>query len=339
MAMSPESARNSTDRINIINIALMLLSALLAYAWPFYLFLVAYAVLGPLHYLTEISWLHDHQYYTSRKSDALFLLVIGVLYGAMVVLGYSALKIIPNMILLALVGSFILVFTANWFARIALIVAGSALVFIVPMSLSTLIVAMMLLTIFHVFVFTGCFILIGSMRSHSRSGYISFSVFVAVALFLLLFRSLPSGGVADSFVVQHYGRGFGDVNVVLLRAFNASPLGVTASDPFEFSAGAVAIMRFIAFAYLYHYLNWFSKTKIIRWHEVSKLRMGLVLSLWIAAVIFYFIDYDLGLRVLFTLSALHVLLEFPLDVRTMLGIVTHFGKRVKSVGVRLEPAQ
>ena len=31
------------------------------------MFLFAYAFLGPLHYLTEISWLHDRQYFAKGK--------------------------------------------------------------------------------------------------------------------------------------------------------------------------------------------------------------------------------------------------------------------------------
>src|SRR5258707_1237696 len=64
----------SVDRLNYLNIGLMLLALTLALARPFELFLLAYAVLGPLHYLTEISWLHDKGYYTRRRHDYLFLL-------------------------------------------------------------------------------------------------------------------------------------------------------------------------------------------------------------------------------------------------------------------------
>src|SRR5208337_4813876 len=48
---------------------------------PFELLLLAYGILGPLHYLTEISWLHDRHYFTNgRGSLALWALaVVGVL--------------------------------------------------------------------------------------------------------------------------------------------------------------------------------------------------------------------------------------------------------------------
>jgi hypothetical protein len=56
-------------KINSINIGLMLISCIAAFVMPFEVFLFAYAVLGPLHYLTEISWLHDRQYFAKGKYD------------------------------------------------------------------------------------------------------------------------------------------------------------------------------------------------------------------------------------------------------------------------------
>ena len=65
-------------QINYLNIGLMFMSAILAFFMPFETFLFAYAFLGPLHYLTEISWLHDRQYFAKGKYDFTFLLIIGV---------------------------------------------------------------------------------------------------------------------------------------------------------------------------------------------------------------------------------------------------------------------
>ena len=43
------------ERINALNCGLIVLSAALAWALPFDLLLLSYGVLGPLHYLTQIS--------------------------------------------------------------------------------------------------------------------------------------------------------------------------------------------------------------------------------------------------------------------------------------------
>src|SRR6185295_3952159 len=60
----------SIDRLNIL---LMIASCILAFIFPFQLFLFSFAVLGPLHYFTEIPWLHGKKYYTSGKYDYLML--------------------------------------------------------------------------------------------------------------------------------------------------------------------------------------------------------------------------------------------------------------------------
>src|SRR5262245_18143978 len=66
----------STDQVNYLNIGLMIVAMLAAFVRPFELFLFAYAFLGPLHYLTEISWLHDRNYFTRGKYDCLVLIGI-----------------------------------------------------------------------------------------------------------------------------------------------------------------------------------------------------------------------------------------------------------------------
>jgi hypothetical protein len=81
------------------------------------------------------------------------------------------------------------------------------------------------------------------------------------------------------------------------------------------------VMRFIAFAYTYHYLNWFSKTSVIKWHEVPKFRLLLIGLAWCTAMAIYIYDYSLGFMVMYLLSFLHVLLEFPLNHKTIIGIV------------------
>ena len=64
----------STKTIDWINIGLMFLSLGLAYVLPFELFLFSYAVLGPLHYLTEIGWLHQRNYFISEQQTNLYII-------------------------------------------------------------------------------------------------------------------------------------------------------------------------------------------------------------------------------------------------------------------------
>ena len=69
----------NNNQLNYLNIGLMLVSALVALFLPFELFLFVYAVLGPLHYLTEIGWLHQKNYFTKGKYDFLALSFLCVL--------------------------------------------------------------------------------------------------------------------------------------------------------------------------------------------------------------------------------------------------------------------
>jgi len=96
------------------------------------------------------------------------------------------------------------------------------------------------------------------------------------------------------------------------------------------SPAARAVMGFIAFAYTYHYLNWFSKTSIIQWHNISLRRLLGIVALWIGSVGCYLCSYRMGLRWLYFLSMSHVLLEFPLNHLSFMTI----GKELGKVGTR-----
>jgi hypothetical protein len=95
--------------------------------------------------------------------------------------------------------------------------------------------------------------------------------------------------------------------------------GRSAAEIYESSAG-LAVMRLIAFAYTYHYLNWFSKTSIIKWHEVPKRRTILIAIIWSLSLTIYAYNYEIGMAALYFLSLLHVMLEFPLNYQTFVGI-------------------
>lgn len=86
-------------------------------------------------------------------------------------------------------------------------------------------------------------------------------------------------------------------------------------------------MGFIAFAYTYHYLNWFSKTSILRWHAVPRRRIPLILCVWGASLALYAWGYARGFKWLFFLSLIHVLLELPLHHRTVMEI----GREMRSL--------
>ncbi len=118
---------------------------------------------------------------------------------------------------------------------------------------------------------------------------------------------------------------FAGLNLDLMSIFGPSKITPTTPGVVEIlftSDFGIIIMRIIAFSYTYHFLNWFSKTSIIKWHLVPKGSLAIVIGLWLLSLALYAYDFNIGLQVLFFLSLLHVTLEYPLNQRTFIGIGT-----------------
>ena len=403
-------ALTKDSKINFLNIGLMLITAVFAFFLPFETFLLAYAFLGPLHYLTEISWLHDRQYFTKGKYDFVPLLLIGVAlsYAAFAkdfdfnidfYKEFVALNLFDKLLVLALFSSLLFAFVKNLLVKIIVILFIFIFIsgWLAPEnaaenSKSTTIFALTSLvpTLIHVYLFTGLFMLFGALKSRSKIGLLSVLAFIIVPIFLVF--GLPvqtkTNYISDYGKEAYYadGDGFFYTNVSILDHFrlmnepnltnkqyldsiinkdsktNQTPIAErqritdSLSDklnkafivpnpeseyymrpipaklaiPIEskdyywnyvfFSGFGIMLMRFIAFAYMYHYLNWFSKTEVIRWHKVPKIRFIAVLLLWLTACALYAYNYSLGLSFLFFLSFTHVLLEFPLNMVSIVGI-------------------
>jgi hypothetical protein len=349
-------------RINVLNIGLMIISCVAAFIMPFEVFLFAYAVMGPLHYLTEISWLHDRQYFTKGKYDNIVLWVIGIL----IVLESLAVRNGWNwpfesdfgnkIIFVALAGSLLMVFVQNVFIKIfgLLFVLLISNVIFQPDKRDgfTFFIGALLPTLIHVYVFTGFFMLYGALKSRSKSGLWSVVVFVICPILLyVLFQNKTFVPITqygqDAYKAD--GDGFFSTNLSFLTEMfdvkfpqmkdaqgNLLYYQETGEPAYDYSNAAnvvfhsqagILLMRFIAFAYTYHYLNWFSKTEIIRWHKVPKARFIAVIVLWVVSLALYGYNYGLGLRWLYFLSFCHVLLEFPLNMVSITGI----GKEALSI--------
>ena len=398
------------SKINFLNIGLMLITAVFAFFLPFETFLLAYAFLGPLHYLTEISWLHDRQYFTKGKYDFVPLLLIGVAlsYAAFAkdfefnidfYKEFVALNLFDKLLVLALFSSLIFAFVKNLVVKIIAILFIFIFIsgWLAPEnaaenSKSTTIFALTSLvpTLIHVYLFTGLFMLFGALKSRSKTGLLSVAAFIIIPIYLVYGLPVtPKKNYISDYGKEAYyadGDGFFYTNVSILDHFrlmnepnltnkqyldsiinkdsktNQTPIAErqritdSLSDklnqafivpnpeseyymrpipaklaiPIEskdyywnyvfFSDFGIMLMRFIAFAYMYHYLNWFSKTEVIRWHKVPKIRFVAVLLLWLTACALYAYNYSLGLSFLFFLSFTHVLLEFPLNMVSIVGI-------------------
>jgi hypothetical protein len=118
---------------------------------------------------------------------------------------------------------------------------------------------------------------------------------------------------------------FERVNFAIARLLRFESLQVS-SDLYN-TLGGTMIMRFVAFAYTYHYVNWLSKTSVIKWHKVPTSFVVITLVMWSASMGLYVVDYRLGIAVLGFFSLLHVFLEFPLNYHSFSGI----GKEIKDI--------
>lgn len=315
----------NTNQINYINIALMFVAALFAFVVPFELFLFSYALLGPLHYLTEIGWLHKKNYYTKGKYDFLFLgiLCFLVFYFSFIQPPKSPNQV-PHIILYGLLLAAIFVFVKDNLYRVVL-----ALLLLIGIAISKtgetyfVWIGVFLPTIIHVFIFTWAFMFYGVLKNKNFSGYLSVLVLGIIAISFFIIKAPGLQYEVSSYVTKSYNL-FSFLNERLVELFG---LTTTSTDSqtivYKTNAGFI-VMRFVAFAYTYHYLNWFSKTSVIQWHKVPQKTLIITLVLWVLSVALYIYSYDIGLKALYFLSFLHVFLEFPLNITSFQGIITSF---------------
>jgi hypothetical protein len=304
--------------VHHINSGLIILSCIVAFFIPFELFLFSYGVLGPLHYLTEIGWLHKKNYFTKGKYDFIFLI------GACILLVYwnyippKSHTLLADVIMVAALTSIVFVFIKDWLYRIVIIILALIVIaFLNDLPDYFTWAAIFLPTIIHVFIFTWAFMLYGVLKERSWQGALSIIVLVACGCTLLIVQPQGLFYQVSDYTQKSYTN-FQLLNINLADFFNLGKLS-DVKQVYSSNAGFV-IMRFIAFAYTYHYLNWFSKTSVIKWHLVPKRALIATISLWLLSIGVYAYDYNIGMNVLFFLSFLHVFLEFPLNVVSFTGI-------------------
>jgi hypothetical protein len=225
------------------------------------------------------------------------------------------------LVLAVVLAAAVLVATPRWLPRLLLLAAAAAFAWTVRRDPGVLLLSVMLPTAIHIFVFTGGFLLTGALRNRSELGVISFVLFITIPLVLLY---MPVGGGA------HTPPAFLAAAVAPFAALR-DQLGALLG----FSSGELeGIDRFLGWGYSYHYLNWFSKTRLIGWHRTTYARLGSVGLAWLACVAFYAIDYTTGFVVVGLVGMLHVVLELPLDVRTFAGLPGTLGRATRPVAAR-----
>lgn len=316
----------ATNKIDVLNILLLFVSLFLALLLPFELFLFSYAVLGPLHYLTEINWLHKKNYFVKDKKYIWILLAftVGITFVSLFrylkldstlsyYLNYYSRVLLNVLIISSLLFSIGLVFFKDCkkiiLALILAVLVGVLFLKFIPFSF--VIVGVFLPTLIHVYLFTMFFMALGTMKNRSVYGVVAIAILALVPLFIFYNPFLSSYEVSQSVKNTFLETRFKNVIVSINQILNES----TFLD-FDFnSVIIIKIQTFIAFAYTYHYLNWFSKTSLIGWNKnLSRNYIALIFALWFASIALYLYSYRVGVLALFFLSMFHVIVEFPLNI-------------------------
>jgi hypothetical protein len=321
----------TTRSIDSLNIGLMLLSCLLAFIFPFQLFLFSFVVLGPLHYFTEIPWLHGKKYYTTGKYDYLLLITLCCIIAGIHYTypnptsdGGGIVRLLASLVFVTFFGALIMAtLKTMWQKVIALVLIGASSILFSQLGFFSMIFGNFIPTIIHVYFFTGCFILYGALRHKSMTGILSLVVFALCTVLIFAVAPDPQADRSLSQYVKLSYQYFAGLNFELMNVLGLQKVTPATNGLFDIlfsSNSGIIIMRLIAFSYTYHFLNWFSKTSIIKWHLIPKKSLTIVFLLWIVSLALYAYDFYIGLQVLYFLSLLHVVLEFPLDHRTFIGI-------------------
>lgn len=289
----------------------MLLASCLAIVIPFELVLLSYAILGPAHYLTEISWLRGKQFFSLKQYDFLWIIAVVVIC---LIFRQPYAKLLYYTFGLSLI---LQLASNNRIRALAFILLIAAGYFLLSNNFWRTIFGLYIPTLIHVYVFTGAFLLYGALKDRVVSGYVAvFFFLLCPALLCVLLTS--NSTTASGWAMSNYLH-FAKLNKVSLRNQSLSIFTNQAS---------IILTRVIAFAYTYHYINWFTKTETIGWHRISITRAVIIGAIWTASMALYFYNYRLGLSWLFILSLGHVILEFPLNQRSFIGIGRELKQRV-----------
>jgi hypothetical protein len=185
---------------------------------------------------------------------------------------------------------------------------------------AALAIAIFVPTLIHVYVFTLLFMLYGNTKSKTKPGTISVILMLSVPFIIIASKINPIDyqQVSDYTKTTYMASNFKFLNLEVSKWFLTDQ-----SEKFAIlSVIGIKIQIFVAFAYTYHYLNWFSKTSIVRWYKaMNKSKIITILTIWMCSVALYLYNFKIGFIVLSFISIIHVLLEFPLNITTIRELV------------------
>jgi len=327
-------------KVDKLNTLLILISFIAAFYFPFELFILVYAFLGPLHYLTEINWIKDRNYFTRSKTWAIGMIIFSIIISIPFLLSLAGIhrekgsmlyRLERHSVILlpvAFLVAFLLLSSFSKKMKLGLLAIGLLLMILVrTLPFYKIVAGLFLPTIIHVYFFTMLFMWYGVLKSGSQIGKLNIVLLIVLPI-LLFFIGIDSSLYNSRNVFQEI---FLQTRFHILNSRISQVLGMTDGKHFSFFETLyIKIQIFISFAYTYHYLNWFSKTTIIGWHKnITTKKSIIILVVWVCSFVLYLYNYKAGYAVILFLSILHVFMEFPLNIITIKGIIHSLGERKK----------
>jgi hypothetical protein len=326
----------NTKETDILNIILIVISLALAFQIPFGLLLFSYAFLGPLHYLTEINWLKEKKYFVKDTNWIWLFISLALVLTIPVLLNldiFSSFSKVPEInrgksfldnsydeiFMTSILFAVGLIYFKNKVHLLLFLIISSVIsvLFLNYFAEYSIFIAVFIPTLIHVFIFTLLFMIYGTIKSKTTPGVIAIILLILVPIIIMLSKINPADyqDLNEATITSYLGSSFGTLNYTIANWFD--PI----NDPSKFmllSILGIKIQIFVAFAYTYHYLNWFSKTSIIRWDKsLSKQKIITILVIWLVSVSIYLYNFKVGFIVLTFLSLIHVFLEFPLNMTSI----------------------
>ena len=297
------------SRNEIGDLISLVVSAVAAVIAPLQVFLLAFAILGPIHYLTEIAWLRKNKFYLDQSNLSVPAYV--TMAGIAVVVSQSS-SVFRHDLWFWTVGAMLMMSLTVLVKSMRVLALIAGFLFAIPLVFRSwvFVVAAIVPTLVHVFVFTFVFMISGVRRSTHRSwaAWLNPILMLLIPLLLMLLRIhyAPPAGIW----LKIEDITFSTIHATFSRHMHHPMRADSQILDDTFFAG---MARVFAFAYLFHYLNWFSKTELLKWHKLSTRSWLTLTGLYVVCILLYTINLRIGLVVAGLLSLLHVFLEFPLD--------------------------
>src|SRR4051794_35743477 len=154
---------------------LMATAFALTYLIPFELLLLAYVVLGPAHYVTEISWLHDRKYFLPQRGIAIGLAGIAIVAALIENAAWFGFVMWSGFVVCAMIAA-----TTSTMQSMLLFVGALVLTFwMLENGASLAVIGILLPTLIHISLFTLVFMVLGAYRSGHKAQWALIAIYIA----------------------------------------------------------------------------------------------------------------------------------------------------------------